>query len=438
MSYFLPASMKESRPPLPKSSLTWMKPKRFNFGNFSWMKSTRSATNLRSGIVQRNTHSLPCVVMRCAVPLTTICGTSSSRNTCAAARLTGLDTEPSAMHTLSRVAKRRAITAPSSGLPASSPMMSSIWRPSTPPAAFFAFAAISAPWRRLCPCAAALPLIGPNAPIFIGPPCARPMSGTSAPTVAAAPTCMNLLRSNDIASSSHLSKIARTHVRVRQELGPRALHADAASLHDVSAVGKLQRKIRVLLYKEYRHPGFAKRAHRAHHLRYHEWREAERRLIEQEELRPGHHRAAEGEHLLLAAGERARRLAAPARERGKAPDRFLKATLHFGALAHEIRGGEQVLLHAQLGEHPPPLRYVHQAERGNAVRREPRDRPAVELDRAFARPQEAADRAQRRALAGAVRPDHCHDLAALYLERHSAQRERVVVPRVDRLKRQHA
>src|ERR687884_410185 len=66
MSYFLPASMKESRPPLPKSSLTWVKPKRFNFGNFSWMKSTRSATNLRSGMVQRNTHSLPCVVMRCA------------------------------------------------------------------------------------------------------------------------------------------------------------------------------------------------------------------------------------------------------------------------------------------------------------------------------------------------------------------------------------
>ena len=103
-----------------------MKPKRFSRGNFSAMNSARSATNLRSGMVQRNTHSLPCVVMRCAVPLTTICGTCSSRNTCAAARLAGLLTLPSAMQTLSRVAKRRAITAASSGLPASSPMMTSI------------------------------------------------------------------------------------------------------------------------------------------------------------------------------------------------------------------------------------------------------------------------------------------------------------------------
>src|SRR5581483_458381 len=250
--------------------------------------------------------------MRCAVPLTTICGTCSSRNTCAAARLAGLETEPSAMQTLSRVAKRRAITAASSGLPASSPITSSIWRPSRPPAAFFALAAISAPWRRLCPCAAALPLIGPNAPMRIGPePCARLMSGTSAPTVAAAPTCMNLLRSNDIASSSRMSKIARAHVRVRQQLASRAVHADAASLHDVSAVGKLQRKIGILLDQQHGHPGLAEAAHRAHHFRYHERREAKRRLVEQQELRSGHHGAAEGEHLLLAAGQRAGGLAPP-------------------------------------------------------------------------------------------------------------------------------
>ena len=63
------------------------------------MKSTMSATSLRSGTAERNTHSLPCVVMRCAVPLTTICGTSSSRNTCAAARLAGLLTLPIASAT---------------------------------------------------------------------------------------------------------------------------------------------------------------------------------------------------------------------------------------------------------------------------------------------------------------------------------------------------
>src|SRR5581483_3959939 len=413
-----------------------MKPKRCSFGNFSWMKSTRSATNLRSGIVQRNTHSLPCVVMRCAVPLTTICGTCSSRNTCAAARLTGLDTEPSAMQTLSRVARRRAITAPSSGLPASSPMMSSIGRPSSPPAAFFAFAAISAPWRRLCPCAAALPLIGPKAPILIGPePCARPSSGSSAPAPAAAPTWMNSLRSNDIASSSRVSKIARAHVRVRQQFGARAVHADVASLHDVSAIGKLQRKIRVLLDEQHGHAGVAKAAHRAHHFRDQERREAERGLIQEQELRTGHQGAAEGQHLLLAARQRAGGLAPPALEHWEAAHRLGKAPLYFASLGNQIGRGEQVLLHAQLRENAPPFRAMHQTEGGDAVRREARDGAPVELDRALARPQESADRAQRGALAGAVRADHRHDLAALHLERHAAQRERVVVAGVNRLKR---
>src|SRR5262249_60291118 len=74
------------------------------------------------------------VVMRWAVPLTTICGTSSSRKICAAARLAGLLTLPMASDTSSRVAKRRAITAASSGLPAPSPTPRSILAPAPPPA----------------------------------------------------------------------------------------------------------------------------------------------------------------------------------------------------------------------------------------------------------------------------------------------------------------
>src|SRR5919198_1820453 len=103
----------------------------------------------------------------------------------------------------------------------------------------------------------------------------------SAPAAVAAPTCMNLLRSNDIASSSRVSKVARTHMRVREQFSPGAVHADAASLHNVTAIGKLQRKIRVLLYKKHRHAGVAKGAHRAHHFGHHQRREAERGLIEQ-------------------------------------------------------------------------------------------------------------------------------------------------------------
>jgi hypothetical protein len=99
-------------------------------------------------------------------------------------------------------------------------------------------------------------------------------------------------------------------MRVREQLSPGAVHADAASLHNVPAIGKLQRKIRVLLYKKHCHAGVAKGAHRAHHFGHHQRREAERGLVEQEQLRPGHQGAAEGEHLLLPTRERAGRLPA--------------------------------------------------------------------------------------------------------------------------------
>src|SRR5262245_57377079 len=54
-------------------------------------------------------------------------------------------------------------------------MTTSIGRPSTPPAAFLMFATISTASRMLAPWVAALPDMGPNAPILIGPrDCAQP------------------------------------------------------------------------------------------------------------------------------------------------------------------------------------------------------------------------------------------------------------------------
>src|SRR5467141_1318477 len=316
--------------------------------------------------------------MRCAVPLTTICGSCSSRNTCAAARLAGLLTLPMAMHTLSRVAKRRAITPASSGLPASSPTTRSICRPSTPPAALRAFTTISMPVRRLCPCAAALPLIGPKAPILIGPgPCARACEPSSAAAAAALPDAMNFLRSNAISSLSSVGpvpEIAGAHVLVREQLGAAALHPDGAGLHHIPAIGKLQREVRILLDQQHRDPGVAEHLHRAHHLRYQQRREPQRRLIQQQELRPGHHGAAEGEHLLLAAGQRARRLLAALAQERKALHGLGKAPLHFLAVPQQISRGEQVLLDRELREDAPALRDVHQAERRDAVGSEPCDR----------------------------------------------------------------
>ena len=93
----------------------------FSLGNFSWMKSTRSATSLVSGTGDRNTHLLPWVVIRWAVPAMTICATSDWRLTWEAARLAGLLMLPIVISTSSREIRRLTMLTACSGLPASSP-----------------------------------------------------------------------------------------------------------------------------------------------------------------------------------------------------------------------------------------------------------------------------------------------------------------------------
>ena len=71
---------------------------------------------------------------------------------------------------------------------------------------------------------------------------------------------------------------------------------------------------RILLDDEHRQPvPLVQLADDAEDLAHDQRREPERRLVEHEQPRPRHQRAREREHLLLAAGERARRLARRAR-----------------------------------------------------------------------------------------------------------------------------
>src|SRR5258708_4641619 len=93
--------------------------------------------------------------------------------------------------------------------------------------------------------------------------------------------------------------------RAEQLLAGAGLH-DRPGLEHIAAVGDLERLRRVLLDQE---DGDALRVDLAHDLEDRldeDRREAERRLVEHQELRLRHERAADREHLLLAAGERAR------------------------------------------------------------------------------------------------------------------------------------
>ena len=133
--------------------------------------------------------------------------------------------------------------------------------------------------------------------------------------------------------------------------------------------------------------------------------EALGRLVEDEEARVGHQRAADGEHLLLAAGEGAGGLGAAL---GEAGEELLDAGLGPGAGAG---GGGEVLLDGERREAAAALGDEADAEAGDAVDGEAAGGVAGEGDRAVARAEERGDGADGGGLAHAVAAHEGDDLA---------------------------
>src|SRR6185312_851606 len=98
----------------------------------------------------------------------------------------------------------------------------------------------------------------------------------------------------------------------------RAREDDAPGLEEVRMVGEAERERRVLLDQEHADAfALVDGAHDPEDLLDHQGRKAERRLVEKKHARPEHESAGESEHLLLAARERARGLAAALPQHGE-------------------------------------------------------------------------------------------------------------------------
>ena len=152
-------------------------------------------------------------------------------------------------------------------------------------------------------------------------------------------------------------------------------------------------------------------------------REPERRLVEQQQLRARHQRAADRAHLLLAARHRpgllrraARAGAGRARRRDPCRSLISARSLRWNAPISRF----SITVMRGKSRRPsgdcaiPRLTISCAGDRGDVA--------ALEADRALARPVEPVDRAQRRRLAGAVRAEQRHDLALVHLERDPLQR----------------
>src|SRR5688572_5131074 len=106
-------------------------------------------------------------------------------------------------------------------------------------------------------------------------------------------------------SGRAFSEVRFPDLRVREEAGSGVGKRDRARLHHIAAIRDLERQTRVLLDQKDRDAERRNLAHDREDLRHQLRRESHRRLVEQEQLRAGHQRARDREHLLLAAGKRA-------------------------------------------------------------------------------------------------------------------------------------
>ena len=94
-----------------------------------------------------------------------------------------------------------------------------------------------------------------------------------------------------------------------EQLGRLPFEAHRALLHEHRALGEVQRDVDRLLDDDDRRAAAVDLADHLEQLRDDRRRQAERQLVDHQQLRPRHQRAAEGEHLLLAAGQVAGHLA---------------------------------------------------------------------------------------------------------------------------------
>src|SRR5207249_11136049 len=99
------------------------------------------------------------------------------------------------------------------------------------------------------------------------------------------------------------SKIRLLDAWVVQELGRRSVEGDRPVLQHITVMGHAQYLARVLLGDQDRRARGVDRAYTLENRVEDLGRQAERRLVEEQQPRIAHQRPAEGEHLLFAAGQ---------------------------------------------------------------------------------------------------------------------------------------
>src|SRR6266699_380488 len=156
-----------------------------------------------------------------------------------------------------------------------------------------------------------------------------------------------------------VSEIRTPHGVVAFDLSGGTGKHDPSGLDEVGTVGEVERQRGVLLDKQDAHPlALVDGPHDLEKLAYEERRQPERRLVEQQQLRPEHQRARYREHLLLASRERAGLLAQTLLEAREVAEDALQVRFDRGPVSARVSAQPQILLGRQVDEGAAAVGYV--------------------------------------------------------------------------------
>src|SRR3954470_9627483 len=148
------------------------------------------------------------------------------------------------------------------------------------------------------------------------------------PVARAAITC-SMSESKVMPGMRSISQVGAAHGVVPLDVRRAARNHHASRLDEISLIGQLEGHRAGLLDEQHADALLlVDRAEDPEELLHDEWRKAERRLVEEQQLRPQHERARDREHLLLAARKGAGLLATAFLEAGEVAIDALQIFLH--------------------------------------------------------------------------------------------------------------
>src|SRR5207244_12888491 len=152
------------------------------------------------------------------------------------------------------------------------------------------------------------------------------------------------------------AQVGAPDVLVAEQLLAAADERHAAVLQHVPAAGEGQRLARVLLDQQHGRPGAIDLADDMEDLLDDQGGQTERGLVQHQELRQRHERAADGQHLLLAARKGPGRLGHPLAEPWKQREDSLEAVGPAGLPGRDVGAKLEVLAHGGAGNDLATLR----------------------------------------------------------------------------------